>query len=140
MDSNSEVDRLLADQAGRVSVVTSRSAGLTAAAALAGSIISAQISAKIEIRFWVIFVLGLAALAGIVALLGAPLEAGPDVNKLLEWDRLYPTQSPELVLIAKAIAVEANRSRVRFVDVAFYVQAVLVGAAVIVVLVSVRNG
>jgi hypothetical protein len=140
MDSNSEIDRLLADQAGRVSVVTTRSAALTAATALAGSVISAQIQAKIEIRFWVIVVLGVATLAGIVVLLGTSLESGPDVFKLLEWDQSHPAQLSELVLLTKVIAEVSNRSRVRFVDVTFYIQAILVAVAVVVVLVSVRNG
>ena len=131
---------MLADQVGRVSIVTTRSAGLTAAAALAGSVIGAQITTKIEIRWWVIVVLALATLAGIVVLLGAPLEAGPSADGLLIWEVLHPTQLAELVLLAKAIAVRANRSRVQFVDVAFYVQAILVAAAVVVALVSVRIG
>jgi hypothetical protein len=140
VDSNSEIDRLLGDQAARVSVVATRSAGLTAAAAVAASVIGAEISAKVEIRLWVIVVLGLATLAGIVVLLGAPLKGGPDVDKLLEWDRLYPAQFPELVRTSKVIAVVANRERVRFVDIIFYTQVILVGAAVIVALVTIRNG
>jgi hypothetical protein len=140
VDPNSEIDRLIADQIARVNVVTTRSAGLTAAAAIAGSIVGAQIATKIEVRWWVIVILGLAALAGVVALLGTGLENGANADKLLEWHYLYPGQLPELVWLAKAIAAGANRSRVRFVDVAFYVQAILVGAAVVAVLASLRNG
>ena len=140
VDFNGEIDRLLVDQAGRVSVVTTRSAGLTAVTAVAAALISADISAKIEVRFGVVTVLGLATIAGIIVLLGTPLEGGPDLDKLLEWDRLHPTQFSELVHTAKVIAVVANKERVRFVDITFYIQAILVGIAVIVALASVRNG
>jgi hypothetical protein len=64
----------------------------------------------------------------------------PTAASQLEWDRLYPAQLPELVRASKVIAIVANRERVRFVDRVFYLQAILVGAAVIVALVSVRNG
>jgi hypothetical protein len=140
VDFNGEIDRLLVDQAGRVSVVTTRSAGLTAVTAVAAALISADISAKIEVRFGVVTVLGLATIAGIIVLLGTPLEGGPDLDKLLEWDRLRPTQFSELVHTAKVIAVVANKERVRFVDITFYIQAILVGIAVIVALASVRSG
>jgi hypothetical protein len=134
------MDRLLAAQSGRVNAVTTRSAGLTAAAALAGSIIAAQIQTKIEVRWWVAVVLVLATLAGVVVLLGTRLETGASADKLLEWETLYPSQFSELTGLAKAIAVGANESRVRFVDVAFYTQALLVGAAVILAVASVRRG
>lgn len=140
VDSNSELDRLLAAQADRVNAVTTRSAGLTAAAALAGSFVSAQLTVKIQVRWWVITTFGLATLAGVVVLLGTRLETGPDADKLLEWDLLYPGQFAELVRVAKAIAVGGNESRVRLVDIAFYLQALLVGAAVVVALASIRRG
>jgi hypothetical protein len=140
VDVNSEFDRLLDDQAGRLSAVTTRSAGLTAAAALAASVVSAQIAVKVKVAWWVIIPLGLATLAGVLVLLGTRLENGPEGYKILEWEKLYTDQVTDLVCIAKVIAARANESRVRFVDVAFYVQAVLVGAAVIIALVSIGRG
>ena len=97
VDSNSEIDRLLAAQADRVNAVTTRSAGLTAAAALAGSFVSAQLTVKIQVRWWVIVTFGLATLSGVVVLLGTRLETGPNADKLLEWDLLYPGQFADLV-------------------------------------------
>jgi hypothetical protein len=139
MDVNSEIDRLLDAQAGRVNAVTTRSAGLTAAAALAASVVSAQLTIKVKVGWWVIISLGLATLAGVLVLLGGRLEDGPDGYKMLEWERIYPDQVADLICMAKVIAARANEGRVRFVDVTFYIQAVLVGAAVITALISVGS-
>ena len=122
-----------------MSTVTTRSAGLTAAAVLAGSIIAAQVQAKVSVHWWVAIPLGLATIVGIVVLLGTRLTTGPDAEKVMEWGVSHPSQFAQLVCMAKVYAAGGNESRVRFVDIAFYTQAVLVGVAVILALVSVRS-
>src|SRR5690348_1250909 len=97
VDANTELDRVIAGQVDRVSTVTTRSAGLTAATVLAGSILAAQIQAKIAVHWWVATPLGLATVSGIVVLLGTRLRTGPDAEKILEWEVAHPSQLDQLV-------------------------------------------
>lgn len=140
MEASTELDLLIAAQESRVNLVTTRSAILTTASVLGGSIISAQVQAKIDVNPYVVGMLGAATLAGIVVLLGTRLLLGPSATKLVEWATLYPAQLPQLLMLSKAMAHTSNEVRVRYIDRAFYVQALIVSLSIVVALADTRGG
>ncbi len=138
MSANAELDRVLAAQEARLGSLSVRSAGLTAAIALSGSVLAAQVQANVRVSAWLVTALILAALIGVVVLLGADLRSGRSADKLVEWSMTHPGQFETLLVTSKAIACAGNEPRLRRLERVFYWQALMVGLSIIIAMLDTR--
>ncbi len=138
MSANAELDRLLAAQEARLNSLSVRSAGLTAAIALSGSVLAAQVQADVPVSTLLVGSLIVAALIGVVVLLGANLQTGPSAEKLVEWSVTHAGDLDTLLIASKAIACAGNEPRLRRVERVFYWQALTVGLSIVIAMLATR--
>lgn len=135
MDFNAEIDRVVREHQVRIDQLTTRSGVLTAIAALASSITASQIQAQKAPAVVALVVLTVSVVVGVVVLCGRRIVTDPTSQFLAGWQQRLDADA--LVFWAKVQADPVNRARVHFVEVAFYIQAVAVAAAVVLVMIGV---
>jgi hypothetical protein len=132
VDANAEVGIALVQQQTRVTELTTRAGVLTAAAAIGGRIVAAQVQVKEPPSPVTLVVLGIAVLLGLPTLCGRGIATGVHPVPVVLWGVL--PEKNDLLLAGKLIVFLANRRRGRFAERAFYLQLVAVAAATVLVI------
>jgi hypothetical protein len=129
-----EVDRQLGEVQEQAHGIATRAGLLVTITGVAAAVLVANID-KIQDGEMLAFVaLGLATVAGVFAILPT-LERGPTPAALTGWAKGHAKTAVEELFKSKIMQLDGNRQRLALMTWAFYLQVVMVLAAVVIALV-----